>query len=84
MGPQGLWKESWVEEGKLACPYLKGLSLTWDCHLETPGRGRAQFLILWLILPTQHPLSFLEQHLEFTQDPHSQCMYPRADTTLAG
>lgn len=58
-----------VEEEKPACPYLKGLSLTGDCHLETPGRGRAQFLILWLVLPTQHPLSRLEQHLELTQGP---------------
>lgn len=40
-GLRGLWKERWVEGGGLACPDLKGLSLTCDCDLETPERDRA-------------------------------------------
>lgn len=78
-GPWGLWRERGGEGGGLACPYLKGLSLPWDCHLETPGGvgPRAQLLILWLFLPTQHPLSPLEHTLISPRGPHPPCMFPR-------
>lgn len=77
-GPWGLWRERWVEEGGLACPYLKGLSLPWDCHLETPagegGQGPAPHPLVDFAWPTSTVPA--GPHFDFTQGPHPQCMFP--------